>query len=75
MSSWTFETYEKKDIYASYRWNKGDGFETVVARKFNGVVCSVLYHHCFNTKQGARRAYKRQVDKIEKGEYDCGLDQ
>ena len=70
MSSWTFETYsnEQLNIYGEYRWNKGGGFEVTFGHKRNGLVYSDIFQSIYGTVEQARRSFKRQVRKIEKGE-------
>lgn len=76
MSSWTFETFEEqyKDypqwhISASYRWNKGNTYETYVG-VFNeeGVEQFKLFNGIYGSKESAKKSFQRQVRKIKKGE-------
>ena len=69
MSSWTFETYEKENIFGEYRWNKGDGYEVIFGHIYTkGEVVVDIFTKTYATVEQARRAFQRQVKKIEKGE-------
>ena len=69
MSSWVFETYENGNLFAEYRWNKGNTYEVNVGHiTSNGFVSVDLFTNTYNTKESAKRAFKRQIKKIEKGE-------
>lgn len=70
MSSWTFESYanEELNIHGEYRWNKGGGFEVSFGHKHNGLVYSDIFHKTYAQVKSARRAFKRQVNKIKHGE-------
>ena len=68
MSSWTFETYEKGNTFAEYRWNKGNTYQTFVGYNHNGIV-TTIFNQTYGNKESARRAFKHQVKKIERGDY------
>ena len=77
MSSWTLETYETVHktypdwrITAEYRWDKGGGYSTFVG-VFDEKGCHILtiFKGQYGTKEGARRAYRRQIKKLEQGDY------
>ena len=69
MSSWIFETYEKGNLFAEYCWNKGNTFEVNVGHiTSKGFVNVDIFNGVYATKESARRAFKRQVAKLEKGE-------
>ena len=70
MSSWTFENYrnEELNIYGEYRWNKEGGYEVSFGHKFNGIVYNDIFHNTYATIESAKRAFKRYVRKIKKGE-------
>ena len=75
MSSWTFENYRKdlpngNHISASYSWNKCAPYDVSVGI-FNekGIHISTIFRQWYATKEQAQRSFKRQVRKIEKGEY------
>ena len=57
-----------KNHYAEYRWNKEGGYELIVGHYYNNIVITD-YRNTYATKLGAKRAFKRQVKKIENGEY------
>lgn len=65
MSSWTFETYEKDNVYAEYRWNKSGGYEVFVGKTYNGISYPNIFHNTYATKESAKRAFKRQIRRLE----------
>lgn len=76
MSSWTFETFEKPHetnegwyYFAEYRWNKGGAYAVHVGLAKNGVEQYQLFNNFYADKEGAKRAFKRQIKKIERGDY------
>jgi len=74
MSSWTFETFDLGNIHASYMWNKEGNYQVYVGCFRDHVQWGALYfNRYYATKEEARRAFKRQVNKIKKGGYN-GLD-
>ena len=76
MSSWTFETFKTPHkiypdwtIFAEYRWDKYNGWEMGVYCDYGTKVYGALYHNTYATKEGAKRAFNRQVAKLKRGEY------
>lgn len=76
MSSLTFETfqcehptYRQWHISAEYRWDKGEAYAVHVGT-FNkeGIQIGHIFLNTYATKESAKRAFKRQVAKIKKGE-------
>ena len=77
MSSWTFETYQNQHktnpswhVSASYRWDKGNTYSTFVGvfdEKGNQI--STIFQNTYGSKNSARSAFRRQVKKLERGEY------
>lgn len=76
MSSLTFETFQCKhltysqwNIHAEYRWDKGGAYAIHVGI-FNqeGIQIGHIFSNTYATKESAKRAFKRQVAKIKKGE-------
>ena len=65
MSSWTFETYEKGNKFVEYRWEKGGMYSMFYGHIVNCVV-KTIYKGTYATKEGAKRAFKRQVKQLEK---------
>ena len=65
MSSWTFETYEKDNLFAEYRWNKGNTYEVNVGHiTTKGFVVIDIFKNTYATKESARRAFKRKVKQL-----------
>ena len=70
MSSWTFETYEQGNLFAEYRWSKGNIYEVNVGHICSkGFVVEDIFKGTYATKESAKRAFQRIVRKIKKGEY------
>lgn len=77
MSSWTFETfqtphktYDHWHITAEYHWDKGGAFAVHVgAFDQQGHQTEHIFANIYAKKEYAKRAFKRQVAKIKKGEY------
>lgn len=67
MSSWTFETYSKGNTYVEYRWDKYNGWEMIRGHKVNGVIITD-FHNTYISKEASRRAFKRQIRRLEGNE-------
>ena len=69
MSSWTFETYEQKNLFAEYRWNKGNYYDVIVGKNGKGFQTTILFHNFYNNEKSARMAFKRRIREMKKGQY------
>ena len=77
MSSWGFDSFQTQHknnpqwhISVSYRWNKGNTYETYVGVfDSKGIEKATLFKGIYSNKESAKRSYQRQVLRIKKGEY------
>ena len=60
--------YSQWTMLVEYRWDKYNGYETFVCCDYGEKVYKTLYHNTYATKEGAKRAYQRQVRLLKKGE-------
>lgn len=69
--SLTIETYTQDNLYVEYEWDKYEPHYVVfVGRKHNDGLVHTIWTNRYETKESAKRSFKRQVAKAKKGKFN-----
>ena len=67
--SLTLETYKQDNLYIEYEWDKYEPHYIVfVGRKHSDGLIHTIWTKRYETKEQAKKSFKRQVAKAKKGE-------